>query len=113
MRYAVIGSRTFFGYKLLKNVLDKHFISQIVSGGAKGADSLAARYANEHNIPLLEFLPDYHKYGKKAPFVRNKQIVQSSDIIVAFWDGHSAGTKHSIEHGKKLNKKIIIIPFEH
>ena len=58
MRYSVIGSREFEDYDLLEKTLDKHFIYQIVSGGAKGADTLAARYANENNIPLIEFIPN-------------------------------------------------------
>ena len=112
MRYAVIGSRTFADYGLLSSVLNKHFISQIVSGGARGADSLAARYALEKNILLLEFIPNYPKYGKSAPFVRNKQIVQSADITVAFWDMKSNGTRHALEYSTKLNKKTIIVSFD-
>lgn len=111
MNYGVIGSRTFFDYSLLKEVLDKHYISRIVSGGAKGADSLAARYASEEDILLLEFLPDYNKYGKKAPFVRNKLIVDASDVIIAFWDGKSNGTKNSLDYAKHKKIKSIIILF--
>lgn len=111
MIYGVIGSRTFFDYDLVKNVLDKHIISKIVSGGAEGADSLASRYALENGIQLLEHIPFYNKYGRSAPFVRNKLIVQDSEIIIAFWDMKSNGTKHSLEYAKKLNKKSIIIPF--
>ena len=111
MRYAVIGSRTFDNYSILFDVLEKHYISQIVSGGAKGADSLAARYANEKGIPLVVFLPDWDKYDKKAGFVRNKEIVKASDILLAFWNGQSRGTKHSIDYAKKLNIKTIIVTF--
>lgn len=111
LRYGIIGSRTFFDYDLLKNVLQKHYISQIVSGGARGADSLAIRYAIEASIPYIEFIPDYKKYRKKAPFVRNKLIVNASDIIIAFWDGKSTGTKHSLDYAKKLAIKSIVIEF--
>ena len=111
MRYGIIGSRTFSNYDLLAHVLDKHYISQIVSGGAIGADSLGKKYAEEKNIPLVEFFPMYHKYGKKAPFVRNKLIVQSSDIIIAFWDLYSPGTKHSLDYAKKLKKKSFVVDF--
>lgn len=113
MRYGVIGSRTFDDYEKLKEVLDKHYISQIVSGGARGADSLAAKYAEEKSIPLLEFLPDYTKYGKKAPFVRNKLIVRASDVVIAFWDGQSNGTEHSLNFAKSLSIKCIIHQFDH
>lgn len=95
----------------MKKVLDKHYISQIVSGGAIGADTLAARYAQENSLPLVEFFPCYTKYGKKAPFVRNKQIVQSSDIIIAFWDMKSTGTAHSLNYAKQLKKKSIVVDY--
>lgn len=111
MIYGIVGSRTFFDYFTLENVLDKHIISKIVSGGSKGADSLASRYALERGIQLLEYLPNYNKYGVKAPFIRNKLIVRDAEIIIAFWDLKSGGTKHSLDYAKKLKKKCIIIPF--
>lgn len=111
MRYAVIGSRTFLDYETLKEVLDKHYISQIVSGGAKGADNLGARYANENNIPLIEFIPYWDKYGKRAGMMRNKDIIRASDVVIAFWDNISPGTKNSLEYAKKLGKKTIIVRF--
>lgn len=111
MRYGVVGSRLFGDYELVCRVLDQHYISQIISGGAKGADSLGERYAIERCIPFLVYLPEWDKYGKKAGFIRNKLIVQSSDVIIAFWDGVSVGTGHTITHARKLNKKTIIINF--
>ncbi|KMQ50663.1 Uncharacterized protein CHISP_2346 [Chitinispirillum alkaliphilum] len=98
-RIAVIGSRG-FDYSLLKETLDKEEIVKIVSGGAKGADSLAAQYARENNIELQEFLPDYKKHGRGAPLVRNKLIVDASNMVIAFWDGKSRGTKFTmvLEH---------------
>jgi predicted Rossmann fold nucleotide-binding protein DprA/Smf involved in DNA uptake len=111
MRYGVIGGRTFIDFELMKSTLDKHFISEVVSGGAKGADTLAREYANLRNIKLTEFYPDYVRYGKKAPFVRNKLIVNASDVIVAFWDGKSTGTNHSIEYARSKKIKVIIIDF--
>ena len=107
----MIGSRSFNDYALMSQTLNKHFIYQIVSGGARGADSLGADYANEKNIPLLEFIPDFDKYGKKAPMIRNKDIIRASDIVVAFWDNISPGTRHALEFAKTLGKKTIIISF--
>jgi predicted Rossmann fold nucleotide-binding protein DprA/Smf involved in DNA uptake len=112
MRYGVIGSRTFLDYDLLKSVLDKHIITQIISGGARGADTLGARYAHETDINLIEFFPDYVKYKKKAPFVRNKLIVDASDIIVAFWDEQSKGTAHSLDYARLKKKKSIVCNFD-
>lgn len=114
MRYAIIGSRTFVDYKKFCDTLEPHlkYISQIVSGGAKGADSLAAKYAILNSIPLKEFIPEYDKYGSGAPFVRNKLIVRNSDIVIAFWDMKSNGTRHSIEFANSLKIKTIIIEIE-
>lgn len=93
----------------MSEVLDRHYISQIISGGAIGADSLAERYALEKDIPLLEFIPDWDKFGKSAGMVRNKDIVKSCDILVSFWNGTSPGTKMSIDYARRLGKKVIIV----
>lgn len=82
----------------------------VVSGGARGVDSWAANYAKEIGLPAPQiFLPDYEKYGKAAPFVRNKTIIENADLIIAFWDGKSKGTLHAINIAKELNKRIRII----
>lgn len=110
MKVAVIGSRTFSDYKSLEKVLDSFpNIDLIVSGGAKGADTLAERYAYYHNIKKLIFKPEWDKYGKSAGFKRNKDIVNASDIVIAFWDLQSRGTKSSIDYAKSKNKKVLII----
>lgn len=111
MRYAIIGSRTFLDYEKFKLSINPHlpYISQIISGGANGADSLASRYAIENNIPLLVFKADWDKYHKKAGMIRNKSIVRSSDILIAFWDMQSTGTKHSLSYAEKMNVRAIVI----
>jgi len=113
MKVAVIGSRTFNDQALLYSALEKIDSPElIVSGGAKGADQLAEQYAREKNIPIKVFLPDYAKYGRAAPIIRNKSIVQEADIVIAFWDGHSRGTQHSLKIAKEQNKEIRIVKFE-
>jgi predicted Rossmann fold nucleotide-binding protein DprA/Smf involved in DNA uptake len=103
MKVAIIGSRN----KEININLD--FIpSLIISGGAKGIDQCAKQYAIENNIELKEFLPNYAKFSKVAPLVRNKLIVDFADIIIAYWDGVSKGTKFVIDYAKKQNKKVII-----
>jgi hypothetical protein len=81
----------------------------IISGGAKGADSLAARYAKAHGIPLQEYRPDWKRYGRCAWPFRNTTIIVNSDVVVAFWDYQSSGTRDSIEKAKALDKKLYII----
>jgi hypothetical protein len=86
-------------------------ISEIISGGAKGADSLARQYAEMLNIPIVEHLPEYAKHGRRAPLVRNELIIQGSDQVIAFWDGKSTGTMHSIGLAKKHNKPFRIVAY--
>ena len=106
MKVAIIGSRDFNNYELLAKTLDDFTIDMIVSGGAKGADTLAERYALLHDIEILIFKPDYKLYSRGAPLKRNFQIVDASDIVLAFWDGKSRGTKHAIDYALSQNKQV-------
>lgn len=110
MKIAVIGSRNFNDYDLLKEELNKYFITQIISGGAKGADALAERYAKEFNIETQIFKPDW-KLGRHAGLLRNTKIIETSDFVVAFWDGESRGTQNSIKTAEKNGKPINIIEY--
>lgn len=111
MIVGVVGSRNFSNYSLLKDELSKHDIFMIVSGGAKGADSLAEKYSRERAIPIAIYEPDYIKYGKSAPIIRNKEIVRLSDLVIAFWDGKSTGTKFVIDYCHQTNTFIQVIKF--
>lgn len=116
MKLAIIGSRSFDDYNLLKQICDKihtkYVITEIVSGGAKGADLLGERFANEYAIKTNIFIPDWNRHGKSAGFIRNNDIVNHSDLVLAFWDGVSKGTNHSINIAKKTNKPIIIFNYK-
>lgn len=107
MIYAIIGGRDFDNYTYVKEVMSRYDdVTGIVSGGAKGADSLGAKYAFDNDLKLITHLPDWDKYGRGAGFVRNKLIIDDADFVVAFWDGKSKGTKNSIDLAKKQNKPI-------
>lgn len=110
MKLAIIGSRNLQINNIEQYITDA--VTEIVSGGAKGIDSCAGEFALSKGIAFKEFLPDYKKYGKAAPVIRNKEIVNYSDAILAFWDGKSRGTKNVIDYCKKSNKPlhIIILP---
>ncbi len=104
MKVAVIGSRN-----LTIDNLDKYIpqnTTEIVSGGAKGIDTCAKIYATQKGLKLTEFLPDYSKYGRKAPLYRNLQIIHYADCVLAFWDGTSRGTKFVIDNCRKQGKSI-------
>ena len=102
MKVAVIGSRG-----LTLDDLGQYLppdCTEIVSGGARGIDTGARFYARAHGIPLKEFLPDYDTYGGQAPLVRNRLIVDYADVVYAFWDGKSRGTKNVINYARSVNK---------
>lgn len=107
MKIAIIGSRNLhvenLGQYLPQNV------AEIVSGGAKGIDTDAENYANQQGLKMTVFLPDYSKYGRGAPIVRNKQIVDYADEVLAFWDGKSKGTASVIEYCRKKDKTVTVI----
>ena len=103
MRLAVIGSKEFHDYQKFKAVLDEIFgITTIVSGAAVGTDTMTAGYALEHNIKLIEFPPDFEKHGGDAKHVRDRQIVENCDQLIAFYDGKCEGTKYTMDYADKM-----------
>ncbi len=103
MKIAVVGSRN------LEIEIGRYLpegITEIISGGARGIDRAAEAYADAHGIAKRIFLPDYQKYGRRAPLVRNRQIVQAAECIIAIWDGVSRGTKYTIEYAQSLGKPV-------
>ena len=113
IKLAVIGGRDFNNKALLTKTLDeiRDKISVVVSGGAKGADKMGEDWATENNIPTKIFYPDWKKWGPSAGPRRNELIINECDECIAFWDGKSKGTAHSIELCKKQNKPLRIINY--
>lgn len=118
MRIGIIGSRIFNHYELLKEVMSDYLnrdnelnCELVVSGGANGADKLGERWAKENGIQTLIFKPDWNKYGKRAGFIRNEDIIKNSDFVVAFWDEISKGTKSSIDLAIKHDIPVRIVNF--
>ena len=106
MKVAVIGSRELRVDNLGKYLPEE--VTEIVSGGARGIDTRAREYALKNNIKLKEFLPEYEKYGRSAPLKRNIQIIDYADMVLAFWDGKSRGTKFVIDNCKRIGKRVKI-----
>ncbi|MFI3167551.1 MAG: SLOG family protein [Bacillota bacterium] len=107
MKVAIIGSRNITNVDIGKYIDVE--ITEIVSGGAIGVDSIAKEYAEQKGIPFIEFKPEYNRYHKGAPIKRNEKIADYADIVIAFWDGKSKGTKHTVNYCEKTNVKCIII----
>ncbi len=109
MKVAVIGSRSLYVSDLEKYLPTN--TTEIVSGGAIGVDTSAREYSLSHGIKLTEFLPEYEKYGRSAPLKRNITIIEYADIVLAFWDGQSRGTKFVIDNCHRLGVEVkVYIP---
>jgi len=106
VKVAVIGSRGLH-VDHLEDYLPKG-VTEIVSGGAKGIDTCAKDYALQHGLKLTEFMPEYEKYGRGAPLRRNITIIEYADLVLAFWDGKSRGTKYVIDNCKKRNIPVAV-----
>lgn len=115
MRVIIAGGRDFDDYDIAKKKLD--FLLKdvkditIVSGGAKGADSIGEQYAINNKLSLIQCKANWNKFGKSAGYIRNKEMAEISHALIAIWDGKSKGTKHMIDIAKKYNLKIKIIKY--
>ena len=109
MKLAVVGSRDFANKRLMDEELRKLLpLTQVISGGARGADSLAERWARHNGIEVQVFYPDPKKY--KHPYHhRNRLICEACDRLVAFWNGHSTGTRYTIGYARKIGKPVTIV----
>lgn len=122
LKVIIAGSRSFNNYKLLeekmdfflKNKIDKnrpYFNIEIVSGTARGADTLGEKYAKEKGFALKRFPANWDLYGKKAGYIRNKEMRNYADVCVVFWDGESKGSKHMINLAKEDNMPIRVVMY--
>lgn len=116
MRLAIIGSRTFDDLVCAKKVYEKLLggfrVDQIISGGAKGADLISKQIAEFYNVDYLEFPAEWDKHGKSAGFRRNQQIIDACQVVLAFHDGKSKGTEHSINLAREAKKHTLIWYFQ-
>jgi predicted Rossmann fold nucleotide-binding protein DprA/Smf involved in DNA uptake len=131
MKIAIVGSRDFDDYSLLKSIL-KAYLEQaivIISGGAKGADQLAEQWSKEflNESPMI-IRPDWkdisrqdaivkqdekgNSYDARAGLRRNELIAQRADLVIAFWDGQSKGTKQIISYARQIGKEVQIVKYK-
>lgn len=109
----VAGSRTFNDFSLLDKKLSELFPEKfiVISGMARGADRLAVLYAKKHNLHVVEMPAKWEKYGRAAGYMRNKEMANIADALVAFWDGKSKGTQHMINLAKKKGINVHVFLF--
>tara|TARA_R100001132_G_C3271943_1_gene94032 strand:+ start:1024 stop:1380 length:357 start_codon:yes stop_codon:yes gene_type:complete len=112
----VAGSRDFVDYNLLEYKLDKLLIDRsdvcIISGGARGADTLGERYAKEKSLDILIIKADWNRYGKSAGYKRNTVMAAQADGCVVFWDGISKGSKHMIDIAKEFKIPVRVVEYK-
>ena len=115
----IAGSRGFSNYKLLKEKCNEYLREKrkeyniiIISGGARGADTLGEKYAQDEGFSLEVFPANWNKFGKSAGFIRNEQMAEIADALIAFWDGKSHGTKHMIEIMENIKLFVRVVNYE-
>ena len=113
MKLAIVGSRDMTDMELMIDWINLTVmvfgpIECIISGGARGADTLAERYARMHGIKFIPFRPDWKKYGRKrAGLLRNHDIVGAATHVLAFPSPNGSGTQHSMSLAKKQKKPLV------
>ena len=114
MKWIIAGGRDFDDYETLKRVASKAIRrgDTIISGGAKGADSLGERFAEANKLDLERYPAEWEKYGKAAGYRRNHRMSLVAEGLIAFWDGRSSGTKHMIEQAHKARLTTLVHYYE-
>ena len=126
LRIIIAGSRDFNDYELLKKsaieIITKKTmlpdLTRIISGGARGADTLGERFANEMGLEISRFIPDWDGLGKRAGYVRNAEMAKfaveddNDGMLIAFWDGQSRGTKHMIDLAKRYGLEVHVVNYK-
>lgn len=102
-RIIIAGGRDFDDYERVRQAARGIVQSgdTILSGGARGADSLGEKFAERNRLGLEKHPADWERHGKGAGFLRNHQMSLCADALIAFWDGRSRGTKNMIEQAHK------------
>lgn len=117
-RVIIAGSRNFTDYTLLAQKCDSILSAKrqdsniiIVSGTARGADQLGERYAQERGFQIMRFPANWNRDGYRAGPIRNAQMAENADALIAFWDGQSRGTKNMIENARRKGLAVRMVIF--
>lgn len=110
MKTIIAGSRTIRNYRLVEDVILScpWSISTIISGMARGVDTMAVQFAHEYNYPLLSMPADWSQ-GRGAGYTRNIRMAEQANGLIAIWDGQSRGTKHMIDIARLSGLRIHIV----
>ena len=120
IKIVIAGGRDFIDYKYLTQTMDaviqnlktkQYQEITIVSGTAKGADTLGEKYALSHDLKLEQYPADWNRLGKRAGFIRNEQMAQQAKLVIVFWDGFSSGTKNMIKIAHKYDRVVLVFRY--
>jgi hypothetical protein len=117
VKIAVVGSRSWTRTDIIEEYLESIFRGgdTLVSGGAAGADGYAenwARHYTQRDVKVDIRRPDWRRHGKGAGLIRNQEIVDNADMVIAFWDGKSRGTNDTIEKAGRRGLYVIVVNAE-
>jgi predicted Rossmann fold nucleotide-binding protein DprA/Smf involved in DNA uptake len=115
MKLIIAGGRDFNDYNVMRDEANRFIGDEkditIISGLARGADTLACRFASDYGYPLRGFAAEWGKFGRAAGPIRNKLMAKNADALLAFWDGKSRGTMHMIEYAEQMNLKVKVVSY--
>lgn len=106
MKLLIAGSRSITSFDLSPYIPDE--VDLIITGGAKGIDTLAEAYAKERGIPTVTVKPCYERYGRAAPILRDEEMVDLADAVLVIWDGVSRGSRHTADYARKKGKPLTV-----
>ena len=112
MKTIIAGSRDISRNEFLDAMIggpDMGFITEVVSGTARGVDTYGEEFAECNDIPIKRFPANWAKFGRSAGFRRNRQMAEYAEALVAVWDGESKGTKNMINQARNLGLQVIIL----
>ena len=110
MKLLIVGSRSITRFDLSAHI--PQCTDTIISGGAKGIDTLAEEYADRKQISKYIVRPNYKLYGRAAPLKRNEIMVDMADAVLIIWDGHSKGTEYTLKYAQKTNKTFYLVKIQ-
>lgn len=115
MKAIITGSKDFNSIESMEECIESlglDPITEVICCGSKGADTVGANWAMKHNIPVKVYLPKWDEYGYAAALIRNNLIAKYTDILIAFWDGESPGTKNIINIMYNLGKEVYTFKYK-
>lgn len=110
MKTIIAGSREITDYNVLIEAYAEcpFHITSVVSGCARGVDKLGEFFSQDNSLPLEKYPADWSTYGKRAGYIRNTEMADNAEALLAIWDGESRGTKHMIDIAREKGLEVFV-----